>query len=90
MSRAMDEEILEFARTTDAVVVTLDADFHALLVRDFAVRPSVIRLRVQGFGSAAVCSLIDSVTQSCADDLTKGAAVSTNGKRARVHRLPIR
>ena len=31
MSRALDSEILEFARLEKRVCVTLDADFHALL-----------------------------------------------------------
>ncbi len=36
MSRASDADILAVARSTGSTVVTLDADFHALLVRDSA------------------------------------------------------
>lgn len=44
MSRATDKEILAFSLEKDAVVVTLDADFHAILAVAGASGPSVIRL----------------------------------------------
>ncbi len=90
MSRATDAEILAFARERGGVVVTLDADFHGLLARDGAIAPSVIRLRVQGMGAAAVCELVLSVIDSCAEPLAGGAAVTANEERARVRLLPIR
>ena len=37
MATASDEEILEAARARDAVVVTLDADFHSLLAAAHAI-----------------------------------------------------
>jgi predicted nuclease of predicted toxin-antitoxin system len=48
MSAAGDCQILEFALLKNAVVVTLDADFHAILAVSRAAGPSVIRIRVQG------------------------------------------
>ena len=48
LSRADDAVILETARRQQAVVVTLDADFHYLLATTRATAPSVIRLRVEG------------------------------------------
>lgn len=48
MARALDEEILEAASNRDAVVVTLDADFHTLLATANATTPSVIRMRIEG------------------------------------------
>lgn len=48
MSAAADEEILRFALARNAVVVTLDGDFHAILAVSGAVGPSVIRIRIQG------------------------------------------
>ena len=47
MAGAADEAILEYARTSGSVIVTLDADFHSLLALSGASEPSVIRLRVQ-------------------------------------------
>ena len=51
MSRATDEEILAFSLEKNAIVVTLDADFHTILAVSGASGPSVIRLRLQGLGA---------------------------------------
>ena len=48
MAKAEDTAILEFARLREAVVVTLDSDFHAILANSGAEGPSVIRIRKQG------------------------------------------
>lgn len=48
MSKAADEEILAFSLRRNAVVVTLDADFHAILAISGAQGPSVIRMRGLG------------------------------------------
>jgi len=45
---ASDEAILEEGWNRDAIVVTLDSDFHALLALSNALSPSVIRIRMQG------------------------------------------
>ena len=55
MSKATDEQILAEAVARDAAVVTIDADFHALLAHSRATRPSVIRLRVQESGVTDSC-----------------------------------
>ena len=51
MSRATDEEILAFSLGRNAVAVTLDADFHAILAVSGAQGPSVIGMRLQGLGA---------------------------------------
>ena len=61
MSTAVDEEILGFAQSHKAVVVTLDADFHAILAVSGAAGPSVIRIRIQGFGAAEITECVRSV-----------------------------
>jgi len=51
MSRATDQEILDYARQENRVCVTLDADFHALLVLGSERSPSVVRIRIEGLHS---------------------------------------
>jgi predicted nuclease of predicted toxin-antitoxin system len=46
MSKAADKEILVLSAERSAVVVTLDADFHAILAVSGAQGPSVIRMRL--------------------------------------------
>jgi predicted nuclease of predicted toxin-antitoxin system len=89
MARAADSEILAFAREAEAVVVTLDADFHSLLARDSATRPSVVRLRIEGLRAERLAALVHAVVASCREALVAGAAVTADGQSARVRRLPI-
>lgn len=44
---ATDETILKAGRDRNAIVVTLDSDFHALLAQSNASEPSVIRYIAQ-------------------------------------------
>ena len=46
MAAASDAMILEERLKRNAVVVTLDADFHSLLALSNATTPSVIRIRM--------------------------------------------
>ena len=50
MGKAADDEILALSLGKNAIVVTLDADFHTILAVTGAMDPSVIRLRIQGLG----------------------------------------
>ena len=43
MARATDPKIIRHALSEDRIVVTLDADFHALLAVSGSTKPSVIR-----------------------------------------------
>ena|SRR5450631_3127921 len=58
MAKASDEEILALSRERNAVVVTLDADFHTILAVSGAQGPSVIRMRLQGLGALEVVELV--------------------------------
>ena len=89
LSTASDSKILDFARQQGMVVVTLDADFHAMLALSAAIGPSVIRVRIEGLRAELLATLLMNVLGICADDLEKGAMVSVTENGARVRRLPL-
>ena len=89
MSRALDEEILAHGLASGRVVVTLDADFHALLARSGAHAPSVIRLREERLDATRAARLILDVLTACSDALGMGAVVSADSGRIRLRRLPL-
>jgi predicted nuclease of predicted toxin-antitoxin system len=89
MATALDDEIIARGRDEGRMVVTIDADFHAILARDSAASPSVIRLRVQRLGGTELAELIRAVVDACRDELAEGAAVTANTVRVKLRRLPL-
>ena len=90
LAAADDSEILDAARRSGQVCVTLDHDFHAHLAIAGQGRPSVILLRVEGLTAEEQAELIASVCAQCEAALAEGAAVSADGKSIRVRRLPLK
>ncbi|HWR53344.1 MAG TPA: DUF5615 family PIN-like protein [Bryobacteraceae bacterium] len=89
MDRASDEEILDAARDDSRVCITLDHDFHAHLALARAGRPSVVLLRTEGLDANGQAQLIRAVWSVCDEALANGAAVSADGTRVRIRRLPL-
>ncbi len=89
MAAATDQAILEFARQQQAIVVTLDADFHQLLAAARAVTPSVIRLRIEGWKGEQLAAILVQVVAAANAELTAGAVASVSANRIRVRSLPI-
>lgn len=87
LATATDQLILAEAVTRQAVIVTLDTDFHALLALSDATSPSVIRLRIQGLKAAT--RLLADLVQRFTRDLEQGAVMSVTESRVRVRRLPL-
>ncbi len=87
LSNAKDIEIIEHSRKEGSVIVTLDADFHALLKIGGYTAPSVIRLRIEGLKGEELADLIEQVLAAVGEDLNLGALVTVNEKTIRVHRL---
>ncbi|MCE9634101.1 MAG: DUF5615 family PIN-like protein [Planctomycetes bacterium] len=84
-----DDVILAVARSTGRVVVTLDADFHALLAASGARSPSVIRIRIEGLRAREMVDVVREVILRCGSDLRSGAAVSVRPGRIGVRSLPL-
>jgi predicted nuclease of predicted toxin-antitoxin system len=89
LATAPDSAILEVARQEERIVVTLDADFHALLVLSGSASPSVIRIRIEGLRTEPLAALLVDVLKLCKDDLSRGAMVSVTEHGVRVRRLPL-
>lgn len=88
MSIATDLEILEWARLRGAVVVTLDADFHAILAVRNALGPSVIRLRIQGLNAASLARLLHQVIDQYKAELEAGFMITVKQRKITCHLLP--
>jgi predicted nuclease of predicted toxin-antitoxin system len=89
LSTADDSEILDYARREGAVVVTLDADFHALLAMSGAAGPSAIRIRIEGMKGEALARLLVDAIGRCRDEIEAGALVTITPHRLRLRRLPL-
>ncbi|MEM9369340.1 MAG: DUF5615 family PIN-like protein [Planctomycetota bacterium] len=90
LAAASDATILATGRERDAIVVTLDSDFHALLATSNASSPSVIRIRMEGLKGDGVANIIRQVIEAIQEDLIAGAAVTVTDRRIAVRRLPLK
>ena len=89
LARATDAQILDVARERGSAVVTLDADFHALLATSRAAGPSVVRIRIEGLNGEQVASLLVQVLRIAGAEIEAGAVVSVTAHQIRVRLLPI-
>jgi predicted nuclease of predicted toxin-antitoxin system len=89
MAAANDAAILEIARQRQAVVVTLDADFHHLLAASSATSPSVVRIRIEELKGDQLAAILGQVIGIASAELDAGAVVSVTTNRIRVRTLPI-
>jgi predicted nuclease of predicted toxin-antitoxin system len=89
MAIASDERIIDYAREHSFSIVTLDADFHALLAVARAAGPSVIRIRVQPLKAPQAVSLILLILGRVGQEIRQGCLVSVTPSSIRIRRLPI-
>lgn len=89
MAKTADQLILDYAARDERIVVTLDADFHALLAHSGANRPSVIRCRVEGLTAQPAADLILKAGKQFATDLLQGCVMSCDEERVRLRSLPL-
>ncbi len=87
LSRAKDSEILAIAKQQDRTIVTLDSDFHSLLVLQGAVMPSVIRIRIEGLRSNQMSELLLQLLPPIKDKLLAGAMVTITSRSVRIKNL---
>ena len=90
MASASDPDILDYAARDNRTLVTLDADFHALLAISGGSKPSVIRIREEGLKGPALCHLILRLWHQFPDALANGCALTATNSQARLRLLPIK
>ncbi len=89
MSTAEDAAIIAIARQEQRMVVTLDADFHALVAVSGATGPSVLRIRMEGQKADQVALLIERVLALASDELKQGAMITVAAGNIRIKLLPV-
>jgi predicted nuclease of predicted toxin-antitoxin system len=89
LASADDAVLLARASAEARTIVTLDADFHALLAVSGASRPSVVRIRMVGLRADAIVRIVESIVHQGASELEAGVAVSVQAGRIRWRKLPV-
>lgn len=89
MSRATDEEILEYTEQNQCICVTLDSDFHAMLAVTDARSPSVIRLRIERLNGEDLAGLLLKIWPKIEKRVNEGSMVTVTERTVRVRRLPL-
>jgi len=89
MSRASDMEILAFARLEQRVCITLDADFHTLLVVHAQQKPSVVRIRIEGLTGRQLAEMLLRIWPRIEEAVAQGAMVTVTRNNIRVRHLTV-
>ena len=89
LSRASDKEIVEYAKSENRVIVTLDSDFHAIIAVAYESKPSAIRIRQEGLKGSDLAALIENIWPSIIEHLESGAMVSVTEKSIRIRKIPL-
>jgi predicted nuclease of predicted toxin-antitoxin system len=89
MAEAHDSSILRHAEEEDRIIVTLDADFHALLALSGSSRPSVIRIREEGLKGPAVAALLLRIARQFKAELESGCMMTFHSGKIRLRALPL-
>jgi len=89
MALADDHLILEKAENDGMTVVTLDSDFHILMALGKAIKPSVIRIRIEGLKGKQLADLLQFVISKCDMEINKGALITVKDTGIRIHLLPV-
>ena len=86
---APDAEIMDFARTGGAVILTHDVDFGRLLALRRSTSPSVVQLRTHDVMPDAIGDLVVRALKAARHDIERGALVTIDAAQQRVRILPV-
>lgn len=86
---ARDEEIMAWAISADAIVLTHDLDFSAILAFSKNTKPSVIQIRAEDLNPDKIGVQVVSAINQTRSELIAGAIVSVDPVHARLRLLPL-
>ncbi len=89
MTGSPDSAILRHALSEDRIIVTLDADFHALLALSGFSLPTVIRIREEGLKGPQLAALILRIAGQFETELQSGCVMTFLGGKIRYRALPL-
>jgi len=84
-----DAAIIQLAYREQAVIITQDLDFSALIAQSGLNWPSVISLRLDNAKPDKITWILNAVLPQIKTELTEGAIISIDEKEYRIRRLPI-
>jgi len=87
---ASDTTVMDYARTHEAVVLTHDLDFGAILAASGGRKPSVVQIRADRLSPEIVGPLVLSALKQLETDLARGALLTVEAGRTRLSLLPLR
>lgn len=86
---APDMEIIGLALQEEAVIVTQDLDFSALVAQSGMNKPSIVSLRVGNSSPHHISEILKTVLPEIEAELKEGVIVSIADTEYRVRKLPI-
>ncbi|MFA5845877.1 MAG: DUF5615 family PIN-like protein [Thermodesulfovibrionales bacterium] len=85
-----DNEIIQLAYQEQAVIITQDLDFSAIIAQSGLNSPSVISLRVANAKPDMITRLLTTVLPRIEVELVEGAIVSVDETEYRIRKLPVK
>lgn len=88
-STASDNEIIQLANKEQAVIITQDLDFSAIIAQSGLNSPSIISLRIANARPDIIARILLNVLPFIEDYIIKGSIISIDEYGYRVRRLPV-
>ena len=86
---ASDKEIIRLVHQENAVIITQDLDFSAIIAQSGLNGPSVVSLRVADAKPDIITRILMTVLPLIEADLIGGAIISIDEKEYRIKKLPV-
>lgn len=86
---APDTKIIELAFQKEAVIITQDLDFSALVAQGGMNKPSIVSLRVSNASPDHISEILKTILPEIETELEEGVIVSVEDTEYRVRKLPI-